>query len=437
MKGLHKVYAVMLALAMLAGMLPAVAMAEEKVVIRFACNASVTEVECMDEMAAFVNEKLKDENIEMELIKIPQNDWPDYYQKIVSMFAAGMAPDMGRAAERLLPAFINDDQLLDITGHVEELIASGEYFDSAFNGSAFKDGRYYGVPSGMYHLVTLYNKDMFDAAGVPYPSADWNAPMTMDFVTENAPKLVSGEGANKVYGFNYYGMNPYCWMTLTKTKNEELYCFDEGGNVNINTPEHVETLEWYDNLVRGGYVPTPTETAILATGDMFFSGKLAMTVEGTWNLNRMAAADFNVGYATPASGGAGVTTQFLDCFVIYSTTEHPEESWRVLETIYSPEGWDIMVKHNLSGAPTLKSAYDKFIDTFVVEAVGADSTEEIECMRTIMDHAISPPYSVYWEEAIAQMKSAMEEWLLGQLSSEELANKNQNIMEALKQKSER
>lgn len=437
MKGMLRNLAIALVLVMLAGMLPAMALADEKVVIQFAAQAGVTETACMEEMIAFVNEKLKDENIEMELIKIPQNDWPDYYQKIVSMFAAGMAPDMGRAAERLLPAFINDDQLLDITEHVEELVASGLYYDNAFNGSAYKDGKYYGVPSGMYHLVTLYNKDMFDAAGVPYPSADWSNPMTFDYITENVPKLTSGEGANKVYGFNYYGMNPYCWMTLTRSKNPDLFCFDKDGNIQINTPDHIATLEWYDNLVRGGYVPTPTETAILSTADMFFSGKLAMTVEGTWNVNRMVDAEFNAGYATTPSGGSGITTQFLDCFVIYSTTKHPEECWRVLETMYSAEGWDIMVKHNLGGAPTLKSAYDKFIDTYVVDTVGEGATQEIDCMRSIMNYAVSPPYSPYWEEAVTQMKMAMEEWLLGQLSSADLANKNQGIMETLKAKSER
>lgn len=429
--------AVMLMLVMVVGMLPATGLATEKVVIQFAAQAGVTETACMEEMAAFVNEKLKDENIEMEIVKIPMNDWPDYYQKIASMFAAGLAPDMGRAAERLLPAFIRDDQLLDITENVEKLLSTGEYFEGAFNGTAHKDGKYYGIPSGMYQLVLLYNKDLFDAAGLPYPSADWENPVTLEQINEYAPKLTSGEGANKVYGFNYFGMNPYTWMMITRTKNSDLYCYDKDGNIQINTPEHVATLEWYDALVRAGNVPSPTETAILSTADMFFSGKLAMTVEGTWNMSRVPDAEFRAGYATLPSGGAGMTTQFLDCFVIFSTTKHPAESWRVMETIYSPEGWDIMVKHNLGGSPTLKSAYSNYIDKYVTQPLGADATAEIECTSKLMDYGISPPYSVFWEEAVAQMKSAMEEWLLGQLSSEGLAAKNQTIMETLKEKAQR
>lgn len=428
--------AFILALVLALGLVQTGAFAEgEKVKITFAAQAGVTEIACMEELKEMVNAKLADEGIEMEILSIPMNDWPDYYKKIVSMFAAGNAPDMGRCAERLMANFIDDDQVLDITDHVNALIESGEYYDGAFYGTAHKDGKFYGIPSGQYQLVTLYNKDIFDAANVPYPSSDWDNPTTLEFVTENAPKLTSGEGANKIYGFNYFSYNPYTWMMVTKTLNNELYAYDAEGNIKINTEEHIKALSWYKDLIDNGSVPSPTETAILSTADMFFTGKLAMTVEGTWNLNRSPDAKFRIGYATLPSASTGMTTQFLDCFVIYNQTKHPEEAWRVLETIYSKEGWDIMVKHNLGGSPVLKSTYADFINSYVTNVVG-EGAPDIECMEKLMNYGISAPYSVYWEEAVAQMKAAMEEWMLGQLSSEDLANKNQKIMETLKAKSE-
>ena len=41
-----------------------------------------------------------------------------------------------------------------------------------------------------------YNKDIFDAAGVEYPSNDW----TWSDFEKMATELTSGEGANKIYG---------------------------------------------------------------------------------------------------------------------------------------------------------------------------------------------------------------------------------------------
>ena len=44
--------------------------------------------------------------------------------------------------------------------------------------------------------MLYFNKDLFDKAGVPYPSAD----MTWDEYEELAKKMTSGEGSAKVYG---------------------------------------------------------------------------------------------------------------------------------------------------------------------------------------------------------------------------------------------
>src|SRR5678816_1066716 len=61
-----------------------------------------------------------------------------------------------------------------------------------------EDG-YYGLPRDFQTIVVFYNKDMFDAAGVPYPTEDW----TYDDLKETAKKLTldtNGDGKTDQYG---------------------------------------------------------------------------------------------------------------------------------------------------------------------------------------------------------------------------------------------
>uniref|UniRef100_UPI000A9EBC7E extracellular solute-binding protein n=1 Tax=Clostridium sp. NkU-1 TaxID=1095009 RepID=UPI000A9EBC7E len=79
---------------------------------------------------------------------------------------------------------------------------------SVYNGAAEQlqyNGATYGLPYRSDWYVLYYNKDLFDAAGVAYPSND----MTWDEYDALAAKLTSGEGSSKVYG----GHN-HIWQAL-------------------------------------------------------------------------------------------------------------------------------------------------------------------------------------------------------------------------------
>ena len=52
------------------------------------------------------------------------------------------------------------------------------------------DGQIYGIPKDMNTLAVIYNKDLFDEAGVPYPDEndDWNT------FTEKLRRVVEATG---------------------------------------------------------------------------------------------------------------------------------------------------------------------------------------------------------------------------------------------------
>ena len=53
------------------------------------------------------------------------------------------------------------------------------------------DGKQLGIPKDLDSAAVWYNKDMFDEAGIPYPTADW----TWDDFREIAKKLTKADGS--------------------------------------------------------------------------------------------------------------------------------------------------------------------------------------------------------------------------------------------------
>ena len=179
---------------------------EEKkpVEITFSVMNSTNELHGWTAMVEAANKKLAAEgsNVSIKIVKEAAADWPEYYQKIVTQMAAGKAPDIARIANSFMPTVVNKGQAVDITSYVEKDLNLEDYFEESLKGANYVDGKYYGLPSGIYYMLMYYNKDLFDAAGLPYPSTDWNSSITFDKTEETAKALTVGSGATKQFGFS-------------------------------------------------------------------------------------------------------------------------------------------------------------------------------------------------------------------------------------------
>lgn len=184
--------------------------AGEKVEISFSMAAYSNEVDGWTAMIDEANRQLEAEgkNIAIKINKVPCTGWPEYYQKVITQMAGGSAPDIGRIAESYMPMLINKGQVVDLTDYMADDFDMSQYYEKTFENSAFVDGRYYGLPSGLNYYLVYYNKDMFDAAGLEYPSADWNKASSFEEYKNMAKALTGGGGRNKniwIFSRTLYG----------------------------------------------------------------------------------------------------------------------------------------------------------------------------------------------------------------------------------------
>lgn len=140
-----------------------------------------------------------------------------------------------------------------------------------------KDGHYYSLPAKKMTSAILYNKDMFDAAGVAYPDADW----TYDEFLDAATKLTHGEGNNKVYGYFFPGYDagqPATSMLVSKLGADWMYT-EDGTKAAIDTDDVKDVTEKYLERVEKGVEPSYVDVTTSYTDDMSINSKSEHKVE--------------------------------------------------------------------------------------------------------------------------------------------------------------
>ena len=152
------------------------------------------------------------------------------------------------------------------------------------------DGKIFALPKDHDTIALLYNKALFDEAGVAYPTDEWS----YQDMYEAAKAITEGTAAD-VYG---YALN---------TSNDQdgwyNYIYSYGGNV-VNTEKTDTALDSAESKAAMEQVrlmlTVATPQAIVAesgTDSLFQSGKVAMITQGSWMINSFYTAENSKDYA--------------------------------------------------------------------------------------------------------------------------------------------
>lgn len=129
--------------------------------------------------------------------------------------------------------------------------------------------------------VLFYNKDLFDKAGVPYPTDDW----TWDDMVAAARKLTKRDAQGRVRQFGLF--TPESVPTLL-SNGADIFNADYTRCV-IDNPRAVEAIQRMRDLrFKFKVAPDPAEAQGTSSTQMFKLGQLAMLPGRTW-----MTVDFN------------------------------------------------------------------------------------------------------------------------------------------------
>jgi len=200
--------------------------------------------------------------------------------KVTTAIAAGTYPDIAYMYGSWGGNLATSPKIADLTQAVQDPAVNWDDFWPAASQTATVNGKVIGFPAIIDNLSVIYNKDLFDAAGLDYPSADWTWD---DFRTTAAALRDESKG---IYGVNYPVTGDEdtvwrFWPFLWQAGGEVLS--DDGTSATFNSQSGIDALTlWQQMAVTDGSVyldPTDEKAEPL-----FTSGHLAMFVSGPWEV---------------------------------------------------------------------------------------------------------------------------------------------------------
>lgn len=319
-----------------------------------------------------VNSEEYSEQVQREMVKVFEAQHPHIKVNITVLPDAGFSEKMTTAlgAGQGAPdvAFFWDNnwfpEALDLTPYLDadDDLDPSMYFEGFWKTRALWGDKVVGLPLGVGANFVMYNKDVFDEAGLGYPTDAW----TTDDYLELAAQLSDPEtrrwGGDRPRG-------PYRAIWFNFGPNARLYSEDStsvGGY--LNSPDSVAAYTWLWDLVNSNSTPTPADIEVLGTEgtgpvDLFIAGRLGMaTLNQGHMLNAVdAGVDFGI---VPEPGVAG-KEQFVNAWSltasIWKGSEHPDEAWEFLSWWVGPDGQQYLME-NGNLFPSIPAVLDEYAD---------------------------------------------------------------------------
>jgi ABC-type sugar transport system, periplasmic component len=212
-------------------------------------------------------------------------------QKVILQSASGVGPDIFDFGDEQMEAYVGAGVLWDVTEAAEKMGFSGKEagWPGGVNTYTYQ-GRQYGFPCNTGCQILIFNKNVFDHFGVPYPEK--GKIMTWDEFFELAQKVNSHTNPTGAKGRQIFAITGLDWRQFFDSQRGEF--FDENGLPNIlNNPALRKALELHrDVIYKYRLSPTSVEAKQMAgmggwgSGNLnqFAAGRYAMLVSGHWSL---------------------------------------------------------------------------------------------------------------------------------------------------------
>lgn len=302
---------------------------KDPVTIEFMGHGNPDEKKIFEKLISSFEKKYP--NVTVKYTSVPPNE---YSQKLKTLVGSGKAPDVFYVGGSEFYRFAEAKAILSIQSYIDQtsLFNPDNIWKQAldryrYDGSKLGSGDLYALPKDVGPWAFVYNKDLFEKAGVPLPSAkagEW----TWNDMLEAAKILTvdeNGDGKPDQYGVGAYSLESAVWA------NGGEYIDYETGTVMVDRPEFYEAMQFVADLTLKHKVsPNPEAEKAMNAYTRFLNGKLAMFAMGPWDQPAFWELPFEWDIAAwPASPNTGKTATWLGSmgFAISAKTAHPQEAF--------------------------------------------------------------------------------------------------------------
>ena len=301
-------------------------------------------------------------------VKVEVSDWDSYWTKLKTMLSAGTPPDVFTMDAPLYLDYQSRGVLLNLQPYLDKNPGMlDDVYPQTLEAYKTADGMY-GLPRDFQTIVLFYNKDMFDAAKVAYPTADW----TYDDLRNAAKSLTitGSDGKTTQYGFysDLWDME-LVWSEGIWAYGGDIVNADHTKTL-VGEPKALEAWQLFHDMMFVDKSWPDATTAGEYGGDPFLAGVAAMTPIGHWAVPGYAEANFKWDIAPMPKGPAGPATSVNSAgFVVGKDSKNPDAAFEFLKYVLSKPAQTRLAQLGFA-CPVLKSVAES--DSFLKQATAID-----------------------------------------------------------------
>jgi multiple sugar transport system substrate-binding protein len=259
-------------------------------------------------------------------------------------------------------------------------------------------GRPYVIPRDVApHCCVFYNRDLFRAAGLPFPADDWSWPK--DFLPV-AQKLTQRDAQGRIQCFGFLDDWPAWEEFVLSNGGAMLDELAQPTRILLDSPQSIAALQFRRDLIlKYQVMPDPTQVAawgIYNNRDMFLQGKTAMFLSGVWQtpvFRDNCGFDWDIvlfprGPSGPrrfATGGSG--------YGINAKCTQPQAAWELVKYLAGRPGLEVMAHAGLAQPADRKIAESPvFLD--------AQRPRNRKCLLQAAEQTVFSPDWEHWNEFV-------------------------------------
>jgi len=301
-------------------------------VVQITLSHGYTDVEAKAVTAQVATWNASHPKIQVKLVFNGGNDGA--LQKTLAGLAAGSSPDIAYEYGSSMAALAGRSQVVDLSNRVKDSSFNWTDFYSFERDAATSSGKVYGVPALVDNLALVYNKKLFDKAGLAYPTESW----TWDDFRTAAKKLT--DASRKQYGWAYVADGSedttWRWLAMLWQAGGDLVSPD-GTKAAFDSPAGLKATQLLHDMA------VTDKSVYLDQGNgnylnLFNSGKIGMLWTGPWDLSSINS-DVSYGVQIlPAAEGTHSSIAGPDNWMVFNNGAAREQAaWTFLTWLTSAQ----------------------------------------------------------------------------------------------------
>lgn len=291
-------------------------------------------------------------------VKLEKSSWNEYWTKLEAAATGGSIADVFWLNGPNITKYAQGGVLLPIDEFLKDSTINKENYPEALVKLYNIDGKQYAIPKDFDTIGVYYNKEIFDNAGVPYPTNDW----TWQDMEEIAKQLTKTDGS--VYGITAQ-LRDQSGFYNTVFASGGYIISDDKKTSGYDKEETKQGIKLWRDLLEAGL--SPSQAALEETGDyiQFLSGRIGMHWDGSWYINQVLTSDIKdkVGVvALPSINGKKATVIHGLGNCIANSSKNKEAAWKWVEFLASEKA-NLLSAETGAAIPAYKGTADKWVES--------------------------------------------------------------------------